>query len=66
MAMGEMAEWVTRHERTEEVGRAERYGLTAGGAIADDPGAATGSGQVLRSGEAQPFVSVPRMRARIA
>jgi hypothetical protein len=47
MAMGEMAEWLTRHERTEEIRRAERYGLTAGAAIADDPGAAMGSGQAL-------------------
>jgi hypothetical protein len=43
MAMGEMAEWLTRHERTEEARRLGRYGLTADGAIADGPGAAMGT-----------------------
>jgi tetratricopeptide (TPR) repeat protein len=43
MAFGEMAEWLTRHERPDEARRLERYGLTAEGAIADSPGAAMGT-----------------------
>jgi hypothetical protein len=38
MAMGEMAEWLTRHGRADEAWRLRCYGLTADGAIADGPG----------------------------
>ena len=37
MAMGEMADWLTRHGRNDEAQRLERYGLTADGAIAEGP-----------------------------